>query len=61
MVPPLGKIGSGPERSRKHPSPAAVPDKVRYLRRYGKHIFTKSFTAFDPKQSFAGRETSAAH
>jgi hypothetical protein len=52
MVPPLGKIGSGPERSRKHPSPAAVPDKVRYLRRYGKHIFTKSFTAFDPKRSF---------
>jgi hypothetical protein len=53
MVPPLGKIGSGPERSRKHPSPAAVPDKVRYLRRYGKHIFTKSFTAFDPKRSSA--------
>jgi hypothetical protein len=49
MVPPLDKIGSGPERSRKHPNPAVVPDNVRYLGRYGKHIFTiftKSFTAF---------------
>jgi hypothetical protein len=55
MVPPPGKFGSGPERNKqgRHRSPAAVPDNVRYLGRYGKHIFTKSFPALDPFKTFA--------
>jgi len=37
-----------------------APDNVRYLRRFGEHILTRSFTARDPEETSALRVGRAA-